>query len=202
VVYASIILLFVWRHDLVAQVDQPTIPELVTQAGKSLAGMRLVPSGTPPTVVDVLRDTDLIVRGTLGKSHSYLSPDQREVLTDYDVLKPEFLFERQLPAAAQPGVPRAVTLTLLGGSVSVGGFTYTFTDKAVQPLNTGTTCLLLLKKVAGRYRLAGDYLGIFKIDDDKLVPFTGKQGFAAELRNTKSSRAIAEMTETIRSIHR
>src|SRR5687767_15334343 len=97
----------------------PTIPEKLRQAGMSLTGHTGVPSGPSPVFADILRDSDIVVRGFVGAPRSYLSEDQREVLTDFPITHPEFLYQRP---SDRISAHATLTVTLVGGKVTIGAF--------------------------------------------------------------------------------
>ena len=100
-----------------------TIPAQLLQAGKSLKSGATIPSGMPPTVENLLSATDVIVRGTLGESRSYLSDDQTEVYTDYDIQNPQILY-RAHPGVLSESEPSRITVTLWGGTVTINGLSF------------------------------------------------------------------------------
>src|SRR6266478_2239895 len=73
----------------------PTLPESLARAKTSLTRGATIPSGPAPTLDSVLTDTDLFVRGVMGAPQSYLSDDQRSVLTDYPVTNASIVYERE-----------------------------------------------------------------------------------------------------------
>lgn len=178
----------------VAQVERPTIPELLLRAGKSLSGLTTIPSGIPPTVSEILADTDMIVTGVIGEPRSYLSKDQKEVYTEYPIRKPVVLFQTESYAAAP-----AATVTLLGGAVTVNGLTFTSDVPALPRLPPGTECVLLLKRSGDEYRIAGEFYGAFRVVNGRIRPLTGKQGFAPEYRDAPAPQAIEDIVARARS---
>src|SRR5258708_21080322 len=105
--------------------QRETIPESVAKG--AVAALSTVPSGPTPAVADLLRITDVVVKGTIGQPRSYLSDDQRCVFTDYPISDPAFIYQSQMTTARTPGLLPTVSVTLRGGTVMVTGLRLTGT---------------------------------------------------------------------------
>ncbi len=80
----------------------------------------------------------MIVYGTIGEGRSYLSDDQRDVYTDYPINEPVFAYRSELASIPAGRVVQGVTVTQLGGTVTVNGVAFTQTEPALPPLEAGT----------------------------------------------------------------
>lgn len=173
-----------------------TIPQALERAGHSLEVGRLT-SGRPPSIEAVLRDTDIIVRGRISIGpRSYLSDDQREVYTDYEIRNPEFLY----PVEDRTSTPSLVVIKHPGGTVTLNGLNYTYRDDLLPRLPEDTECLLLLKREGQKFRIARRYYGAFSIDDRKLEPLTTDERFASEYRGQSADKVAAEFAAKAREI--
>jgi hypothetical protein len=177
--------------------QQLTIPEWLAKAGESLRRVSQVPSGVPPAVAEVLDQTDVIVAGTLGEPHSYLSEDQREVYTDYPILGSTIMFE-SVPRVSRPGASPSITVTLLGGKIISAGLSYESIHYGLPLPQAGTECLLLVKQIGNRYFVAGRYLGVFRTTNNKVAPLTGVEGFAAEYHSVTATEMATDVVAKIR----
>lgn len=181
-----------------------TIPQMLARVGKSLTSSPSTPSGI--TDMDrVLRETELIVRGTIGSpTQAYLSEDQRSLYTDYPLVKPMVLYDSRVQSSRTPGRGPEITVTILGGSIQVGGLTFTSKPEALSELPVGTEGLFLLKRIDDKYQPVGRFLGAFEIADGQLKrPFTRKQAFADEYRGASAAEtaqswvaAVAQQRKT------
>ncbi len=63
----------------------------------------------------------------------------------------------------------------------------------------GREYVLLLKQDHDRWYIAGRYYGAFRIDDDVLMPVTGKQGFGDEVRGIRAEDGVAQFIAQIRA---
>lgn len=165
---------------LAASGQEMTIPEALAKEGVSITKFQGTPSGHAPTIDWVLKDTHLIVRGTVGETRTYLSADAREILTDYQLSPVQVIYRSQAAAARIPAMS-SVTVTLLGGTVALNGLTYTSTHEALPGLAPGQEYVLLLRQDDGRFMVAGRYFEAFRIVDGKVEPSVKKQRFAEEL---------------------
>jgi hypothetical protein len=116
-----------------------TIPELLKAANTSL-GRSIKGSGPVPHLEVVMQTTDAIVRGTLGPRRSYLTDDQMNLYSDYEVLNAVFLYGED---PTQKITKAGVTLTVLGGQVEIDGLTFTMETSAVPALASGVEYVLL-----------------------------------------------------------
>ena len=168
------------------------IPQALIRAGKSLSSGPSMPSGPAPALDDILRDTDTIVRGVVGEPTSYLSDDEMDVYTDYQLRNPVFLYQAVITASKKPDVPTA-TVTVLGGTITSNGLSFTSKHEALPLLEPGTECVFLLKHVGNHYYVAGMYYGVFRVTGAGLAPLTIKASFAPELRGIPVSQAAEQM---------
>jgi hypothetical protein len=94
-----------------------------------------------------------------------------------------------------------MTVTILGGTITMNGLSFTSRHEALPFLEPGAEGLFLLKEVGNRYHLAGMYLGAFGIAEGKLTSLTKRQGFAPELRGALATQAAANMVARVRALH-
>lgn len=70
---------------------------------------------------------------------------------------------------------------------------YTSFVEALPPLKPGTMALFLLRRSDERYTIAGDFCGVFRIAEGRLMPLTKKQGFAPEYAGAPAVKAEEEI---------
>jgi hypothetical protein len=191
---------FTWLTLLLFSVSahgQDTIPELVARGSKGR--IHAVPSGKDPSVEDILKDIDIVVVGIVGESRSFLSDDQRDIYTDYEIRNATILYSAPVHPTAQSRTAKPVTVTLLGGSLSIGGITFRDLQKALPALTRDAEHLFLLKQVGNRYYLVGGFVGAFAIVERKLRPVSQKTRFAPEYMGIPSAQAVADLLGRIRA---
>jgi hypothetical protein len=186
-----------------AQDFRSTIPEALARAGESLSRHTTTPSGVAPDMSEILQDTDVIVRGTIGQPTTYLSKDQRDLYTDYPLINPTVLFDPAVSSTGTPGPAKGIIVTILGGgSIQIGGLTFTQKPDALPELPTGAEALFLLKRAGEKYQLAGGYYGAFEITDGQLrKPFVKKEKFANEYRGTSASATTQSWVTAVAKLH-
>ena len=177
-----------------------TIPERLAQG--SMGRTTGSGSGHPPSITKLLSETDMVVRGIVGKPRAYLSDDQRDVYTDYPLEKLEVLYAVQLASSAVPGALPAVTVTQLGGTIAINGLTFTDRQESLSPLVPGTVGLFLLRRVGTGYRIAGMYYGAFLISDGKVTPLATREAFAPEYRGAPVEQAVERIVSEARSLRK
>jgi hypothetical protein len=142
-------------------------------------------------VEQVLAKTDLVVRGVVTQTRSYLSPDEREVYTDYEIRTPSIPYRASVVTLPKGGNASPVTVTLLGGTVELNGLQFKSEYEGLPALASGEEYILLLESTGGRYFIAEQYFGAFRIIDGRVEPSTRKAGFANELKGRPTTETIA-----------
>ena len=192
------VLAFVLTLSSVGHAQSETVHEAIARG--ATGRVSTAPSGHPPTVTDLLRETDIVVRGIIGQPRAYLSGDKRDVYTDYALKNPAILYAKQVLSSAVPGASADVTVTQLGGTIEVNGVKFTQQENGLLPLEPGVEGLFLLKRVDNRYQIAGTYFGAFRIAAGRVTPFTMRQSFAPEYRDASTEHAVAEIMRQLRTL--
>ena len=105
---------------LIAQSERPSLREMArTQQGDF--GINIQGCGPEPSLADVVTGADLIVEGVVRTRASYLTDDDRDIFTDYDVAIRRALFQREMLASSRPGVVEPMIFKIFGGQVVVDG---------------------------------------------------------------------------------
>lgn len=171
---------------------QSTIPALLSREGTPLTRGVSTPSGLPPSISQVLAVTDTVVRGIVGKGSSHLTADQEYVVTDYPIESTNVLYSRDVTTSPVPGAQIPFVVRVLGGTVAIGGLTFTEVRNALPELVTGTDCLLFLRRVDDHYEIAATYYGAFSIINNGVTPLVRKEGFALEYRNGALESVVSD----------
>jgi hypothetical protein len=178
--------------------QQETIPEAIARG--ATGRFRTAPSGVAPSFDEVLKNTDLIVRGFVGEHRSYLSSDQTNIYTEYELRNISVLHQSRPFAAGKPGAQESLTVKQLGGTVRVNGVAFTQIEDGLPPLTQGSEALFLLTRTPEGYVVAGKFYGAFGIQDGKLVPLTKVGSFAPEYRNNPVAEDIAKIVAQARAV--
>jgi hypothetical protein len=184
---------------------QDTIPEAVVLAHGRIASEINVSIGLVPSLDDVLKGTDVVVRGQIGEPRAYLSRDQKRVWSDYRLINPIFLFHAVPAATRTPGLAtadltNATTITLRGGTINVSGYSFTESVHQLPPFTPGTDGVFLLKRDGDHYQLASIF-GALEVVDGRLKPLTTFTGFAPEIEQLSTAAAIREIVQRAALIH-
>ena len=113
----------------------------------------------------LLQEADVIVRGRVGRSRSYLSPDEYDILTDHTIEPIEFIRPSASTFSVRPGVspPEIITLTQWGGAIMIDGHRVKSEHSPLRPLQPGMEAVFLLKRDGDKFRIVRDYLGVFAV---------------------------------------
>lgn len=175
-----------------ARAAQQSIPEILAEKGKSITKEVTAPSGFPPTSDQLLVDTDLIVRGVLVGGRSYLSPDEHEIYTDYEIKNPRVLYDSRSQAPTVPTVPTgSLNVTIIGGEIVLNGLRFKSVHDALPSLNRGQEHLLLLKREGEHYFIAAKYFGAFRVSNGFIEPAAHHE----ELAKSFSGRPADEIAD-------
>jgi len=77
--------------------------------------------GPTPSLAGIVKEADLIVEGVVHKRVSYLTADDDNVYTDYELSIDEVLFERQMLTTSRPGIVAPMVFKSRGGRVVIDG---------------------------------------------------------------------------------
>lgn len=180
---------------MAAQPRPETIPEALARGASGRT--RSAPSGVSPSIADIVADADIVVRGIIGESRSYLSDDQRNVYTDYVLTNPVVLYHSKALTARRPGA-MTITVTQLGGKITVGNLEFTQIEMGLAALVPGTEGLFVLTRDKDRYRIAHTFYGAFRISQGRVMPLTTKEDFASEYRDASVAAVQEDLATRLR----
>ena len=194
----SLVVLGVCVLSISIEGQRQTIPQAVASGARGRT--RTAPSGRPPDVAEVLRQTNVIVRGIVGQPISRLSDDEFDVYTDYEILDSTVLYADVVFGTAKAGAAPAVVVTQLGGTAAVNGIPYTQKEEGLDPLRSGMEAVFLLERVDGKLQIAGTFFGVFEISGGDLRPLTSRDTFALEYRGVQATAAVDDLVARLRAI--
>ena len=182
--------------------DRPlTIPEALAHSGGPLTKSVSTPSGPLPTLDRLLERTGLIVRGIVRGGRSYLSQDEQDIYTDYEIRNPIVLYDSASPSPAGR-IGTHLTVTILGGEVVVNGTLCKSVHQALPALNPGPEHLLLLRRDGERYFLAGTYFGAFRVANGLIEAAANHQEFAATVNGKSADRMATDLVVAAAQMHK
>ncbi|HEY7290689.1 MAG TPA: hypothetical protein VH583_12710 [Vicinamibacterales bacterium] len=125
----------------------------------------------------VLKQTDLIVRGTLGSGVAVLSDDETDVVTTYPLISPRVVFPSNYKPYSTPGPQvQPLAISVHGGTTIVEGFKVTVGRDDTPTMNSGTEVIAFLRSDRQRYWIAAE-TGIFAVSATRLlIPLSHRRG--------------------------
>jgi hypothetical protein len=114
----------------------------------------------------MVKRSDMIVRCTLTSPHAYLSADQTELYTDYQLLPIQVIADRGVSRGARvPGPQPPMIVRQWGGETTIEGVKVKIYDENLAPLPTGTQLLLFLvyDRTAAKHDLFDGVSGAFEL---------------------------------------
>ena len=201
--HCSAVLLVVGVLSTERLVAQRTIPEALARHGSSLERSVSGGCGAPhPRFRELLlATTDLVVRGVVRETRSYLSPNQQDVYTDYEISRPRVLYRSGSTSGGKPGMD-FITVTLLGGTIEVNGLTFKSIHHALPSLHSGEEHILLLRQSDSRFFIAGNYFGAFRVVHGRVEPSGEKAWFAQKYRGMPAAGAARALAAAAARAHR
>ena len=135
----------------IALAQGPTLRQRVELANDSVVVI-IKSDSQPVTLNDILDQTDVIARGVVGASTSKLTPDESDVFTTFELAGPKVAFQANPPQLIRPGVvPRPVSVTVKGGTVTIGSHTVTVNYPDLPTLKPGMEIIALLSDRDSKY---------------------------------------------------
>jgi hypothetical protein len=171
--------------------QRPTFREQIAVAQADVT-LSVFVDGPPVLVVDILKETDLVVRALIGQVEGHLSEDGREISTSYELLNPHVFFSATAATSSTPGeTPPPLSLTVGGGAVRIDGFTATETYDNAPELSTGMEVIVLLHSHEGKYQIARG--GIFGVRDSTIIPLVNMHGEQQKFSGMNADAFLAEV---------
>lgn len=196
IVGLTVLSLIVVGHPGKAQ--ELTIPERAARMAPAGYVVTKMVDFAPIAFADAVRDADLIVRASLRKLNVYLSSDQFELFTDYEVRPIEVVSSRRTTTAKSAGLQQII-LRQWGGETTVNDLPVKISVEGFPPLPVDTPLLLLLSfnTEIQKYEVVDRFAGAFAIDSKgKLRHLLKQTGPSYErLNGADTAKVIAEIRE-------
>jgi hypothetical protein len=149
----------------------PTIPEQMEAVQGTLQGrpFTLMQITDLPfySFDDLARHAEVIAIGQFANGKGWLTPDKRDIYTDYEFVPAQVVLDRLSGRSAKtPGQLAPMTVTLHGGEVIINGVTAKIVDGNLQPWTEGARLLLFLVRGHKRnsFSVYGSFAGMFEVD--------------------------------------
>ncbi len=153
-----------------AATQQLTIPQIIEMRKPEIPrwGGR-IGELAPRSFEDAARESDLIVIATVRKLKTYLSTDQTELYTDYEVQRLNTVAQRGPQDNLKPGPAAALVLRQWGGNMTIDGVDVNFYDEDYSTLPEDTPLLLFLNlnREVGKYQIFDGITGAFELEGNK-----------------------------------
>jgi hypothetical protein len=126
----------------------------------------------PQDIDEMIPKADLIAVGTVRPIRTYLSADQKDLYTDYELTPSRVLAASRAVQSGRPGPALPIILTRWGGHAVIDGVDVTVEDTDLRNFAPGIRVMLFLKFDAktGKYELPDDVSGAFLVTNDSLEP--------------------------------
>jgi hypothetical protein len=151
---------------------RPTLPELVTLHYPEPVLQTRQRELLPESLESMLAQADLVVRGVITMTNTYMSADQRDLFTDYTVKPTRIMLQRNTPKVRQLGQEFPIVVKRWGGSTTINGVSVTQQDIDLPAFRSGEELILMLHfdKSDEKYELLSTISGAFAVRNDRVVP--------------------------------
>jgi hypothetical protein len=163
----------------------PTLVELARRTSPNPVLIERMRELVPVPIELIISRADLIVHGTVTPLRTYLSDDQREVFTEYQVTPARTLFQRSVPQARAPGAAAPVVLTIWGGRTVLEGVEVVLKDRDAPVFEAASEYVLFMTENEARpgaFRLVTDVAGVLGVVDGRVQMLSKDNAYGPSLR--------------------
>lgn len=134
----------------------------------------------PKTLEELTREAHVVLLARLSRIGSYLTANEKDILTDYSIQEAHVIAGRMPVLLTQaPGQVAPMILTVYGGEVTVDGLLIRLKDhNRWEAIQDGRQYLLFLRQSrppeAGRYEIS--HGGVFEVLEEKVRPLLQQGG--------------------------
>lgn len=151
--------------------QRPTLPELAARTNQRIVHSKhreLI----PVDLAELMRRSDLVVRGKITRIESYLSEDQRLICTDYKITPTRVIAGRRATRGKPTPGFNEITFTHYGGTMTLHGVPVEVRDDNLPPFEDGTEAVLFLEESEkGRTPFViVNAVAAFEVVDNKVRP--------------------------------
>jgi hypothetical protein len=152
----------------VASFSQSTIPERVAAAERKPVEFVQTVDTEPLPIATLAVEAELIVVGRLARLGSYLSEDQSDIYTDYQLTPKQVIVDRAgRLTPSTPGATPQLIVQVVGGELIVNGTTVKVTDSSLISWNEDSDLLLFLGVTADsppKFDFYAGTAGLFQVE--------------------------------------
>jgi hypothetical protein len=152
-----------------------TIPELAkSHPSNPVVRGRLV-DVPKSTMQDLVSGATVILDATLTRSRSYLTANQEDILTDYEIVPNGVLAGSLAGVRTVPGPSAPLILTMYGGDLEIEGARVSVVDYSSALPHNGGRYLLFLQPFGNEGHFQLYRFGAFEIDGSQLKSLLGQE---------------------------
>jgi hypothetical protein len=148
----------------------PTYRQLaVEHKGQIAATVGIGCGWAGPPLASIVRFADLALEGIVVSRRTSATPDDRDILTEYEIGIRQVIFQRVTQTAARPGPAPPTIFKARGGTVVFDGYPFTLTGEPRTQLTVGNHVILFGRydKSDGKW-LFGDR-GVFHVSENLVL---------------------------------
>lgn len=150
-----------------------TLPELAKLNAPNPVLIERMRELLPEPFDQIVKGADVIVRGTVTPVRTYLSEDQYEVYTDYQLTPVHVVFQKASVGTAAPGIiSEPITIARWGGTLTIDGVQVTLSDRDAPSFEATADMVVFLAYdgLRRRYRLVSEVAGAFRSQNGVIEP--------------------------------
>lgn len=176
-----------------AQAGPHSLRDLCAAQGSKGVHISIVSdSPPPPPFENIIRATDMIVRATVGPSSARLTPDDRNIVTTFELLNPLVLFAAKAQSVERPSVPSKMMFTLQGGTVVLNDCKATVAYGGMPDVRTGADVIFLMRETPDG-TFAPIHMGMFEVARSGIHAMLGESGEHQKFEGRPVAEVVADI---------
>ena len=186
----------------------PDVPSMRDRA-KEQGGTAINELFSEPQVTslpDLLKKSDVVLYGRIAGLRTVLTPDEKFVATEYQIIPIEMIKQtRPTNAAPRPGIVPGIVVRRIGGRLNEGDMHYVTANHAypiVDPLKLNDEVVFFLlerSETVGMYEFTAGIYGAFRVANGQVLSVSPR---AAHLRGDKPMAVTALVMQLQQPVNR
>ena len=152
-----------------ASSDQLTLPQEARLKAPNPVMVARSCEKVPLTLEQIVRPADLVLYGTVNLIRTYLSEDQRELYSDYEVTPLRVMIQKVAVSTSTPGQARPIIVKQWGGHTTIDGVFVSVEDDDLRPMSSGAEVILVLTLQKDRKYGIDSYAGKLDVSNGRIA---------------------------------
>lgn len=181
---------------------RPTLPELVRAHSPNPVFQSRTRELFIEPIEQIVPKADLVVHGIVRDAATRLSPDQKDLYTDYVISLKRIVLQRNSATASRPGQLGAdIVVSRWGGTTLIDGVSVTQIDYDAPAFQVGQEVMLLLTRKNGKYELSSPVAGLYAVEGIRVTALR-RAGSAHNAGDKMVGKTVADFEAEVHRLAR